>query len=409
MDMAAALDGIVVLDMSRILAGPWCGQVLADLGATVIKVERPGGGDDTRTWGPPFLKDEEGNDTAEAAYYLGANRGKQSITLNISTPEGEAIINELASRADILIENYKMGGLKKYGLDYDSLKTDNPGLIYCSITGFGQTGPYAPRAGYDFVIQGLCGFMSITGERDDLPGGGPQKAGVAITDLTTGLYSTIAILAALQHRNNTGEGQYIDMALADSAVALMANMNMNYLTSGVPPKRYGNAHPNLLPYQVFDTADDPIIIAIGNDGQFRRWCELAGTPELADDERFVTNPQRIRHRDELIPLVIDLMKTQPRAWWVENLEKLGVPYGVVNNFQQVFEDPQVQARGMKFEMDHPTAGTVPMVRSPVNLEVSPPVYTRPPPTLGQHTDDVLRDILGKSDDEIAALKEAGVV
>ncbi len=407
--MAAALDGIVVLDMSRILAGPWCGQVLADLGATVIKVERPGGGDDTRTWGPPFLKDEEGNDTAEAAYYLGANRGKQSITLNISTPEGEAIINELASRADILIENYKMGGLKKYGLDYDSLKTDNPGLIYCSITGFGQTGPYAPRAGYDFVIQGLCGFMSITGERDDLPGGGPQKAGVAITDLTTGLYSTIAILAALQHRNNTGEGQYIDMALADSAVALMANMNMNYLTSGVPPKRYGNAHPNLLPYQVFDTADDPIIIAIGNDGQFRRWCELAGTPELADDERFVTNPQRIRHRDELIPLVIDLMKTQPRAWWVENLEKLGVPYGVVNNFQQVFEDPQVQARGMKFEMDHPTAGTVPMVRSPVNLEVSPPVYTRPPPTLGQHTDDVLRDILGKSDDEIAALKEAGVV
>ena len=241
--MAAALDGIVVLDMSRILAGPWSGQVLADLGATVIKVERPGAGDDTRSWGPPFLKDQDGNETTEAAYYLAANRGKQSITLNIATPEGEAIIKELAARADVLIENYKMGGLAKYGLDYASLKESNPGLIYCSITGFGQTGPYAPRAGYDFVIQGMCGFMSITGERDDLPGGGPQKAGVAITDLTTGLYSTIAILAALNHRNTTGQGQYIDMALADSAVALMANMNMNYLTSGVPPKRFGNAHP----------------------------------------------------------------------------------------------------------------------------------------------------------------------
>jgi formyl-CoA transferase len=407
--MAAALDGIVVLDMSRILAGPWSGQVLADLGATVIKVERPGAGDDTRSWGPPYLKDQDGNDTTEAAYYLGANRGKQSITLDISTPEGEAIIKELAARADVLIENYKMGGLAKYGLDYASLKESNPGLIYCSITGFGQTGPYAPRAGYDFVIQGMCGFMSITGERDDLPGGGPQKAGVAITDLTTGLYSTIAILAALNHRNTTGQGQYIDMALADSAVALMANMNMNYLTSGTPPKRYGNAHPNLLPYQVFDTADDPIIIAIGNDGQYRRWCNLAGAPELADDERFVTNPQRIRHRDELIPLVIDLMKKQPRAWWVENLDKEGVPYGVVNNFQQVFEDPHIQARGMKFEMEHPTAGTIPMVRSPVNLEGSPPVYNRPPPLLGEHTDQVLKDVLGKSDKEIAALREAGVV
>ncbi len=407
--MAPALDGIVVLDMSRILAGPWCGQVLADLGATVIKVERPGLGDDTRSWGPPYLKDQDGNETAEAAYYLSANRGKQSITLNIATPEGEAIITELAARADVLIENYKVGGLAKYGLDYASLKQSNPGLIYCSITGFGQTGPYAPRAGYDFVIQGMCGFMSITGARDDLPDGGPQKAGVAITDLTTGLYSSIAILAALNHRNTTGKGQYIDMALADSAIALMANMNMNYLTSGVPPKRYGNAHPNLLPYQVFDTADDPIILAIGNDGQFRRWCDLAEAPELADDERFVTNPQRIRHREELIPLVVDLMKQHPRVWWVENLEKLGVPYGVVNNFQQVFEDLHVQARGMKFDMDHPTAGTIPMVRSPVNLQGSPPVYNRPPPTLGQHTDDVLKDVLGKSDKEIAKLREAGVV
>jgi len=407
--MAAALDGIVVLDLSRILAGPWCGQVLSDLGATVIKVERPGSGDDTRSWGPPYLKDQDGNDTTEAAYYLAANRGKQSITLNIASEEGAKIARELAAKADVVIENYKLGGLVKYGLDYESLKKINPALIYCSITGFGQTGPYAHRAGYDFVLQGFCGFMSITGERDDLPGGGPQKAGVAITDLTTGLYSTIAILAALQHRNNTGQGQYVDMALADSAIALMANMNMNYLTSGTPPKRYGNAHPNLLPYQVFDTADDPIIIAIGNDGQFRRWCELAGQPELADDERFATNPQRIRNREALIDIVIGLMKTKPRAWWVENLEKLGVPYGVVNNFQQVFEDPQVQARGMKFEMDHPSAGTIPLVRSPVNLQGSPPVYRRPPPLLGEHTDDVLRDILGKSDDDIAALKEAGVV
>ncbi len=407
--MAAALDGIVVLDLSRVLAGPWCGQILADLGATVIKVERPGAGDDTRAWGPPYLKDAEGHDTTEAAYYLAANRGKQSLTLDMASEKGAAICRELAAKADIVIENYKVGGLKKYGLDYDSLKAANPALIYCSITGFGQTGPYAPRAGYDFVIQGLCGFMSITGERDDLPGGGPQKAGVAITDLTTGLYSTIAILAALQHRNNTGEGQYIDMCLSDSAVALMANMNMNYLTSGVPPKRYGNAHPNLLPYQVFDTADDPIIIAIGNDGQFRRWCELAGAPELADDERFATNPSRIRNREALIERVIALMKEHPRAWWVEHLEKLGVPYGVVNNFAQVFEDPHIQARGMQFAMDHPAAGTVPMVRSPVNLKGSPPVYRRPPPMLGEHSESVLRDILGKSEEEIAALREAGVV
>ncbi|MBC6441292.1 MAG: CoA transferase [Rhodospirillales bacterium] len=407
--MAAALDGIVVLDLSRILAGPWCGQILADLGATVIKVERPGSGDDTRSWGPPFLKDADGNDTTEAAYYLAANRGKQSVTLNIASEDGARIARELAARADIVIENYKLGGLVKYGLDYDSLKAVNPSLIYCSITGFGQTGPYAHRAGYDFVLQGFCGFMSITGERDDYPGGGPQKAGVAITDLTTGLYSTIAILAALNHRNMTGEGQSIDMALADSAIALMANMNMNYLTSGTPPRRMGNAHPNLLPYQVFETADDPIIIAIGNDGQFRRWCELAEVPELADDERFHTNPQRIRNREALIGIVIERMKAKPRSFWVENLEKLGVPCGVVNNFEQVFADPQVEARGMKFELPHPAAGTIPLVRSPVNLQGSPPVYNRPPPMLGEHTDEILRDMLGKSDDDIAALKEAGVV
>lgn len=407
--MSLALDGIVVLDLSRILAGPWCTQILADLGATVIKVERPGTGDDTRAWGPPYLKDGDGEDTSEAAYYLAANRGKQSLTLNIATPRGKAIARELAARADILVENYKVGGLEKYGLDYPALRSLNPGLIYCSITGFGQTGPYAARAGYDFVIQGLCGFMSVTGERDDLPGGGPQKAGVAITDLTTGLYSAIAILAALNHRHATGEGQYIDMALSDCAVALMANMNMNYLTTGVAPKRYGNAHQNLLPYQVFDTADDPIIIAIGNDTQFRRWCDLADAPELADDRRFATNPARIRHRDLLVEKVVELMKRRPRAWWVEHLEREGIPYGVVNNFRQVYEDPHIQARGMKFELDHPLAGTVPLVRSPVNLEGSPPGYRRPPPLLGEHTDTVLGTLLGKSEDEIADLREAGVV
>ena len=407
--MASALEGIVVLDLSRILAGPWCTQILADLGATVIKVERPGTGDDTRAWGPPFLKDQNGEETSEPAYYLAANRGKQSITLNIATPEGSAIARELAGKADILVENYKLDGLGKYGLDYPSLRAANPGLIYCSITGFGQTGPYASRAGYDFVIQGLCGFMSVTGERDDLPGGGPQKAGVAITDLTTGLYSTIAILAALNHRNATGDGQYIDMALSDCAVALMANMNMNYLTTGVPPKRYGNAHQNLLPYQVFDTADDPIIIAIGNDSQFRRWCDLAEAPELADDERFATNPARIRNREALIEKVIVRMKRRPRTWWVDRLEREGIPYGVVNNFQQVYEDPHIRARGMKFEMPHPSAGTVPLVRCPVNLKGSPPAYHRPPPLLGEHTETVLRHLLDKSDDDIAGLRNAGVV
>jgi len=407
--MAGALDGLLVLDLSRILAGPWCTQILADLGAKVIKVERPGRGDDTRAWGPPYLKDGQGNDTTEAAYYLSANRGKMSITLDIATEEGAALAREMAAKADILVENYKLGGLKKYGLDYAGLKDANPRLIYCSITGFGQDGPYAARAGYDFVVQGMCGFMSITGERDDLPGGGPQKGGVAISDLTTGLYSTISILAALNHRNNTGEGQYIDMALLDSAIALMANQNLNYLTSGEPPTRYGNAHPNLLPYSVFDTADDPIIIAIGNDDQFRRFCDLAGASELADDPRFATNPARIRHRDELMPQVFELVKQKPRAWWVEHLEARGIPYGVVNNFAQTFADPQVRARAMRFDMPHPTAGTVPMVRSPVNLKGSPPVYRRPPPLLGEHTEEVLADVLGKSAAEIARLKAAGVV
>ena len=407
--MAAVLDGIVVLDLSRVLAGPWCTQILADLGATVIKVERPGRGDDTRSWGPPFLKDAQGRDTSEAAYYLAANRGKLSLTLDLAASEGARIARELAARADILVENYKLGGLARHGLDYASVRELRPDIVYCSITGFGQTGPYAARAGYDFVTQGFCGFMSITGERDDKPGGGPQKAGVAIADLATGLYAAVAILAALHHRRDTGEGQAIDMAMSDCAVALMANVNMNYLTGGGVPRRHGNAHPNLLPYQLFETADRPLILAIGNDDQFRRWATLAGAPALADEPRFATNPARIRNREALVERVAGLMKRRPRAWWVRNLERLAIPHGVVNDFAQVFDDPHNRARGMSREMPHPVAGVVPTVRSPLNLQGSPPVYRRPPPLLGEHSEEVLGDLLGMSPATVARLRAAGVV
>ncbi len=399
-----ALSHIRVLDLTRVLAGPWCAQTLADFGADVIKVERPGAGDDTRHWGPPYLKDADGADTAEAAYYLAANRNKRSVTVDIATPEGQQIVRELAAQSDVVLENYKVGQLKKYGLDYDSLRAVKPDLVYCSVTGFGQTGPYAHRAGYDFIIQGIGGFMSITGERDGEPGGGPQKAGVAIADLATGLYSTIAVLAALAHRDRTGEGQYIDMALLDVQVALLANMNTNFLASGKPPVRWGNAHPNIVPYQTFQTRDGWIIVAVGNDGQFRKFVEAGGRPELADDERFATNPSRVRHRDTLVPILAEMVKTRDKADWIGALEAAGVPCGPINDLDEVFDNEQVVARGMQVSLPHPCGADAKLVRNPIRMSATPPDARTAPPLLGAQTDDVLRDMLGYDDAKIAALR-----
>ncbi|VBB10894.1 CaiB/BaiF CoA transferase family protein [Burkholderia stabilis] len=399
-----ALSHIRVLDLTRVLAGPWCAQTLADFGADVIKVERPGAGDDTRHWGPPYLKDADGADTAEAAYYLAANRNKRSVTVDIATPEGQQIVRELAAQSDVVLENYKVGQLKKYGLDYESLCAVKPDLIYCSVTGFGQTGPYAHRAGYDFIVQGIGGFMSITGERDGEPGGGPQKAGVAIADLATGLYSTIAVLAALAHRDRTGEGQYVDMALLDVQVALLANMNTNFLASGKPPVRWGNAHPNIVPYQTFQTSDGWIIVAVGNDGQFRKFVEAGGQPELADDERFATNPSRVRHRDTLVPILAEMVKARGKADWIGALEAAGVPCGPINDLDEVFDNEQVVARGMQVSLPHPCGADVKLVRNPIRMSATPPDARTAPPMLGAQTDDVLRDMLGYDDERIAALK-----
>jgi len=381
----APLTGIRVLDLTRVLAGPWCTQNLADLGAEVIKIERPGSGDDTRAWGPPYLKDAAGNDTSEAAYYLSANRNKLSVALDIASPRGAELVRALAEQSDILVENFKVGGLAKYGLDYESLRQVNPRLIYCSITGFGQTGPYASRPGYDFMIQGMGGLMSITGERDDLPGGGPQKAGVAVADLMTGMYSTVGILAALHERGRSGLGQHIDMALLDCQVAMMANQNLNYMTSGKAPRRAGNAHQNLVPYQVFAASDGHLIVAVGNDSQFRNYCGAIGLPELAADPRFSTNPQRVKNREELVPLLAERMATGERDHWLAALEAVGVPAGPINTLDQVYEDPQVLARGMKRELPHPAAGVVPMAASPLKFSDSPVEYRRAPPMLGEHT------------------------
>lgn len=399
-----ALSHIRVLDLTRVLAGPWCAQTLADFGADVIKVERPGAGDDTRHWGPPYLKDSDGADTAEAAYYLAANRNKRSVTIDIATPEGQQIVRELAARSDVVLENYKVGQLKKYGLDYEALRAVKPDLVYCSVTGFGQTGPYAHRAGYDFIVQGIGGFMSITGERDGEPGGGPQKAGVAIADLATGLYSTIAVLAALAHRDRTGEGQYIDMALLDVQVALLANMNTNFLASGKPPVRWGNAHPNIVPYQTFQTRDGWIIVAVGNDGQFRKFVEAGGRPELADDERFATNPSRVRHRDTLVPILAEMVKARGKADWIGALEAAGVPCGPINDLDEVFDNEQVIARGMQVSLPHPCGADVKLVRNPIRMSATPPDARTAPPLLGAQTEDVLRDMLGYDDVRIAALK-----
>jgi formyl-CoA transferase len=404
-----ALGHLRVLDLTRVLAGPWCTQLLADLGADVIKIERPGSGDDTRGWGPPYLKDAQGRDTTEAAYYLSANRGKRSVTIDISKPEGQRLVRELAKMSDILVENYRVGQLAKYGLDYASLAALNPKLIYCSITGFGQTGPYRERAGYDFIIQGMGGFMSITGERDDLPGGGPQKAGVAVSDLMTGMYSAVAILAALAHRDVTGQGQHLDLALFDVMVAMLANMNMNYLVSGIAPGRAGNAHQNIVPYQVFAAADGHVIIAVGNDSQYAKFCEVAGCPELATDARFAKNADRVRNRAVLVPLLEQIVRTRPVAFWTERLEAAGVPCGPINSIAQALADPQIVSRGLRIDLPHPLAGRVPLVGNPIKMSATPPSYDRPPPLLGEHTDEVLRDLVGCSEQEIRALREAGTI
>lgn len=404
-----SLGHIRVLDLTRVLAGPWCTQNLADLGAEVIKVERPGAGDDTRSWGPPYLPDQHGENTSEAAYYLTANRGKLAITVDIATPEGQQIIRELAAQSDVVLENYKVGQLKKYGLDYASLKALKPDLIYCSITGFGQDGPYANRAGYDFIVQGMGGFMSLTGERDDLPGGGPQKAGVAIADLMTGMYATIAVLAALTHRDRSGEGQYIDMGLLDVQVAMLANMNMNYLTSGKVPQRWGNAHANIVPYQTFATSDGHIIVAAGNDGQYRKFVHIGGQPELADDARFATNPLRVQHRDVLIPILAEMVKRKSKLEWIHLLEEAGVPCGPINRLNEVFDDPQVQARDMQISLPHPGAGSVKLVASPMKLSATPVAYHRAPPLLGQHTEEILQRLLAYDVEKLAALREKKVI
>ncbi|MFJ3447255.1 CaiB/BaiF CoA transferase family protein [Pseudomonas sichuanensis] len=404
-----ALSHLRVLDLSRVLAGPWSGQILADLGADVIKVERPGSGDDTRAWGPPFLKDSRGENTSEAAYYLSANRNKRSVTIDFTQPEGQRLVRELAAKSDIVIENFKVGGLAAYGLDYQSLKAINPKLIYCSITGFGQTGPYAKRAGYDFMIQGLGGLMSLTGRPEGEEGAGPMKVGVALTDILTGLYSTVAILAALAHRDQAGVGQHIDMALLDVQVACLANQAMNYLTTGNAPRRLGNAHPNIVPYQDFPTADGNFILTVGNDGQFRKFAEVAGQPQWADDPRFATNKQRVANRAELIPLIRQATVFKTTAEWVSELEKAGVPCGPINDLAQMFQDPQVLARGLAVNIPHPLAGNVPQVASPIRLSETPVEYRQAPPLLGEHTEAVLCDVLGLDAMAVHELRTAGVL
>jgi crotonobetainyl-CoA:carnitine CoA-transferase CaiB-like acyl-CoA transferase len=407
--MSGPLHGIRVLDLSRILAGPWCTQALGDLGAEVIKVERPRHGDDTRAWGPPFVKSPDGEQTGDSAYFLAANRGKKSLTLDISSAEGQRIARSLAGVSDVVIENYKFGDMQRYRLDYESLSTLNPALVYCSITGFGQTGPYRERAGYDFMIQAMGGLMSVTGERDDLPGGGPQKCGVPIADMMTGMYSAFAIVAALLERRDSGRGQHIDMSLLDTQVSWLANQNLNYLVSGEVPRRWGNAHPNLTPYQSFPTRDGNLILAIGNDTQFRRFCGVAGLAGIADEARFADNRSRLANRDALVGIVADAMRQRTTDEWMTALEQVGVPCGPINPIDQVFRDPQVVSRGLQFRLGHPLAGEVPQVANPIRYSRTPIEYHRAPPVLGEHTSAVLSELLGLSEDDVARLRDQGIV
>jgi crotonobetainyl-CoA:carnitine CoA-transferase CaiB-like acyl-CoA transferase len=411
--VAGPLAHVRVLDLSRVLAGPWAGQNLADLGAEVIKVERPKVGDDSRAFGPPWVKDREGRDTKDSAYFTSANRGKKSITVNVAKAQGQALIRALARECDVLIENYKHGDLARYGLGYDDLKAVNPRLIYCSVTGFGHTGPYRDRPGYDFMIQGMGGMMSVTGEPDGAPGGGPQRAGVPIADIITGMYASIAICAALAQRDaqgpGRGAGQHLDLALLDSQIALLAYQNTNYFSTGTPPGRIGNLHPNIVPYQPFRSSDGEVIVACGNDNLFRKFCDAAGCPELVQDPRFASNGKRVENRAEITRLIQEVFRKKTTTEWLGLLDAAGVPNGPINNIAQVFEEPQVQARGVKIELDHAAAGKLPLVASPMRFSGTPLQYRLAPPLLGEHTDEVLRDLLGKSNAEIAQLRADGVL
>ncbi len=407
--MSKPLSHIRVLDLTRVLAGPWCTQNLADLGAEVIKVERPGNGDETRGWGPPWLPDAAGEDGDDSGYYASTNRGKKSITVDLATSEGQAIIRRLAAESDVLVENYKVGTLARYGLGYEDLRELNPKLVYCSITGFGQTGPYRHRPGYDFVFQGMGGLMSITGERDDLPGGGPQKVGIAVADITTGMYSSLAITAALAWRERSGQGQHIDMALLDCILAFGSNQAVNYLVSGKLPRRFGNAHPNAVPYQVFDSQDGQLVVAVGNDGQFAAYCEAIGRPELAVDDRFAKVTGRLVNRDVLLPMLTEIMRTDTAAAWLERLESAGVPCGPINDFSQTFADPQVRERGIRVDLPLSGGGTCPAIASPMRFSASPLDHRVGPPVLGEHTDAVLGEYLGMDASELASLRASGVI
>jgi len=407
-----ALSHVRVLDLSRVLAGPWCTQNLADMGADVIKVERPGTGDDTRGWGPPWVggdPSDPSNTHGDATYYAAANRGKRSITVNIASPQGQALLRELVKQCDVLIENYKVGDLRRYGLDYDSLAAIHPGLVYCSITGYGQDGPYAHKPGYDFVFQAIGGLMSITGERDDAPGGGPQKAGVAIADVMTGMYATIAILSALQYRTVSGKGQYIDMALLDCLVALGGNQVTGYFATGKAPERQGNAHASLVPYQVFATQDAQIVVAVGNDTQWQQYCQAIARPDLAADPRWHKVKGRVTGRDVLVPELERTMLARTAADWIARLEAHGIPCGRINNYHQVFEDPQVRHRGLRVDMPTAQGGVIGTIASPLRLRDTPPVYERAPPVLGDATEAVLRDLLGRNDDDIAQYRRERVI
>ena len=405
--LAGALDGLKVLDLTRILAGPTCTQLLGDLGADVIKVERPDAGDDTRKWGPPYLKDADGEDRAESAYYLSANRNKRSVSIDLGRPEGQQLVRRLMAECDIVVENFKVGSLAKFGLSYEQVKDEFPGLIYCSITGFGQTGPYAPRAGYDYLAQGLGGIMSVTGD----PEGPPMKVGVGISDVMCGMYATVSIMAALRHRDVTGLGQWVELALLDTQVAWLINEGLNYLTSGEVPKRLGNAHPNIVPYQLFDTVDGYFILAVGNDAQFGRFCDFAGVADLAMDPRFVTNTDRIANRQALIDLLVPVLKQQSSKHWIDGLAKIGVPAGPVNDIGEVFADEQILHRGMKISVADEDAqgGAVDLIGNPIKMSATPVSYRRPPPSLGQHTDEVLKDVLGMDDAELQRLRKEGLI